>query len=152
MSSLSNCFALEKHTNYPYDRIYTAVEDILKDGIITEQERKYLFSLSNSILDPVKDDNFEYELDIEGAEICLTGDFECMSKAELTTLFEEKGATVKKNVVRTLDYLIVGDRGSENWSFGNYGTKIKKAMEFNERGSNISILKENDILSIILDE
>lgn len=138
--------------NYPYDRIYTAVENILEDGIITEPERKYLFSLLNSILDPVEDDSSECELYTEGAEICLTGDFECMSKAELTTLFEGKGAIVRKNVVRTLDYLIVGDKGSENWSFGNYGTKIKKAMEYNEKGASIKIIRESDILSSVLDD
>ena len=138
--------------NFPYDKIYSKIEVILEDRIITEDERADLFALINRILNPVDDTDSDICIQIEDSSICLTGDFECMSRNELSALLESMGAIVKKNVTKTLNYLLVGNKGSDKWSQGNYGTKVKKAMEYNENGSNIEILKENDILSVILDK
>lgn len=138
--------------NYPYDRIYDTVFDILADGVITEAERAELFSLINNSLNPVKSSHIQLEVCMDGAVVCLSGEFDCMSKSDFAKLLVDRGAIVKNNVVKSLNYLIVGDRGSELWAHGNYGTKVKKAMEFNEKGGKIEILRESDILSSVLDE
>ena len=138
--------------NFPYDKIYEKVEEILEDGIITDDERNDLFSLINTILNPVDESCSDICIQIDGSSICLTGEFDCMSKAELSMLLESMGAEIKKNVTKSLDYLFVGGKGSEQWSQGNYGNKVKKAMEYNEKGGNIAILKEEEILPIIVDD
>ena len=51
-------------------------------------------------------------------------------------------ATVKMDT----DYVIVGDNGSDKWKFGNYGGKIKKAMENQKKGSCVQIVSENEFL------
>ena len=136
--------------NYPFDRIYNSLEAVLRDNVITESERDELLTIFNSIIDPVgSTSTCDCDMNISGKKICLTGDFDCMSKSDLATRLEEKGAIVKGNVVKGLDYLIVGDRGSSQWAQGNYGTKIKKAMELNSKGSHIEIIKESDFLSLI---
>ena len=50
------------------------------------------------------------------------------TKAEAEKRLQKKGAIIKKNVVKSLDYLIVGGNGNENWSCGNYGSKVKRAL------------------------
>ena len=60
---------------------------------------------------------------------------------------QEKGAIIKKNVAKSLDYLIVGGNGNENWSCGNYGSKVKRALELQEKGASIQILKEEEMLA-----
>ncbi len=138
--------------NYPYDKIYLKIEDVLEDGIITESERGELFALVYRIINPVEEASNNICITIKDSSICLTGEFECMSRHELSDLLESRGAIIKKGVSKTLDYLFVGDKGSDKWIQGNYGSKIKKAMEFNEKGANIEILKESDVISAILNE
>jgi len=71
-----------------------------------------------------------------------------MSRKDFENLLSEKGAIVKTTIIKKLDYLIVGSLGSDKWIQGNYGTKVKKAMEYNEKGGDITIVKENDFLTL----
>jgi hypothetical protein len=41
---------------------------------------------------------------------------------------------------------MVGKNECQAYSNGTYGTKVKKAMEYNEKGCHIEILKESDFL------
>ena len=47
-------------------------------------------------------------------------------------------------VTKKTDILIVGDFECQSYSNGSYGTKVKKAMEYNDKGLNIQIIKEKD--------
>lgn len=147
---------LEIHTElrgqYPFDKIYNAIEQVLDDNIITEEERDYLFALFNNMLNPVGCNSKKCSVDLENSKICLTGDFDSMSKSELSKILEDNGAIVKKSVVKDLKYLVVGSKGSDRWAHGNYGTKVKRAMELNEKGAKIEIIKEEDFISQIIDE
>ena len=49
-------------------------------------------------------------------------------------------------MTKKTDYLIVGGAGSDNWKFGNYGAKVSKALEMQENGHPIVILKESDLM------
>lgn len=137
--------------NYPFDKIFSSIEKVLEDNIITDEERFSLLSLMNNMLNPVEMCCSKVG-NIDGAYICLSGNFDSMSKNDFAKMLEERGAVIKNNVSSSLDYLVVGDRGSELWSQGNYGTKVKKAMELNEKGSSIIIVKESDVLSCFMDE
>jgi DNA polymerase-3 subunit epsilon len=43
---------------------------------------------------------------------------------------------------KTVDYLIVGGQGSDSWKYGNYGGKVSKAVQMQEKGSGILIVSE----------
>lgn len=140
---------LDLSGNYPFDKIYKLLQKVFEDNIITEQERADLCKLFNSIISPIEtDSNIVIESDIVGKAICLTGDFECMNRKDFSAFLAEKGAVIKSSVTKKLDYLVVGEFGSDKWSQGNYGTKIKKAMELNEKGCEITIIKEDDFIKI----
>lgn len=135
--------------NYPFDRIYRALEIVLEDSIITEEERDELTHIFQSIINPVEDEPpCVLDADIHGKTICLTGDFDTMDRKAFEHFLVEQGAIIKNGISKKLNYLIVGNLGSEKWVQGNYGTKIKKAMEYNEKGAEIVIIKENDFLTI----
>lgn len=131
--------------NFPFDIISQTVKDILADGIITEDERALLFNILTDYSNPIdsRSENIG-EWVIKDKQICLSGDFACGSKEEITTRLEALGATVKKAVSGKTDYLIVGKNGSDSWSCGNYGTKVKKAMELQAKGNAIKIIKEEE--------
>ena len=40
--------------------------------------------------------------------------------------------------------VLVGNQGNNAWVAGNYGTKVKKAMELQAKGLQIAIIKESD--------
>lgn len=135
--------------NYPFDKIYSSLLRVLEDNIITDEERKELMTIFQSIINPVESDcPCVLDSDLTGKKICLTGDFSCMSRKDFENLLSEKGAIVKTTIIKKLDYLIVGSLGSDKWIQGNYGTKVKKAMEYNEKGGDITIVKENDFLTL----
>lgn len=134
--------------NYPFDSIFSKIEEVLDDGIITEEERAELFELLTVHSDPVsaKADTCE-DLDLTGKCVCLTGEFVSGTRNEITASLESKGVIVGKSITSKTDCLIVGGEGSTAWSCGNYGNKVKKALELQEKGKPISIIREDVMMS-----
>lgn len=120
--------------NYPYDDIAA----VLKDDIFTPSE---ICTRLKGIVSP--DSLFEDSYDtFEGKTVVLTGDFRYGSKDEVEEAVKSMGGTVKSGVSKKTDCLLVGGLGSERWSSGNYGSKIKKAIELKNSGLKISLITE----------
>lgn len=133
--------------NYPYDRILATIEAALMDGILEQCELDELLEVLKATLDPVQyccEKSSAATLDIVGKSICLTGDFDRCSRSQAEKELAEIGAIVQKGVTRKTDYLIVGGQGSAAWSAGNYGNKVKKALELQSKGLHIQIVQEAD--------
>lgn len=141
---------LDKHdeyiSNYPFAEIKEAIEKVLKDGYIDNDEIDYLFSLFNELLDPVSSHSVKEacEIDMQGKKVCVTGSFAHGDRSEIEELFKSMGAVIVKTVYGTTDYLIVGEFGSDSWRYGNYGSKIKKALEYQKKGKQVEILGEKE--------
>lgn len=133
------------HGEYPYDAICTSIQAILTDGLIEANELEELLSLCNKLIDPV-----HYSCcacsssQIEGKNIVLSGEFCHGSKAVVEKILSERGAVIQKGVTKKTNFVLVGDCGSDAWVAGNYGTKVKKAMELQEKGVDIAIIREKD--------
>ncbi|MEM9102749.1 MAG: BRCT domain-containing protein [Pseudomonadota bacterium] len=52
-------------------------------------------------------------------------------------------------VTKQLDYLVLGVYSTDSWKHENFGRKIEKAMEYNDKGSSIAIVSEEHWLSFI---
>ena len=87
------------------------------------------------------------KIDLSGKSVCLTGAFNRGSRSSVQKEIENLGAVVVKDVSSKTDYLIVGGSGSADWKFGNYGGKVQKALEYQEKGKNIKIVSEEDVFS-----
>lgn len=132
--------------NYPFDRVIDVVKSALEDGYLSRMELDEMLSLFKKFTQPVEEccngnciDSFM------GKQICLTGQFDLGSRNDVARLFEGLGAVCKGAVTGKTDYVIVGGQGSVDWSCGSYGSKIKKAMELQSKGSKVQILKESDL-------
>lgn len=131
--------------NYPFDIISKALNDVLEDGVITEDERVYLMDILSNYDNPVEQQNSDTSnIVIAGSKIVLTGEFTSGSRAEITNKLTEMGAKVIGSVSTKTNYVIVGGYGSSDWAHGNYGTKVKKALELQAQGVDIKIVKEGD--------
>lgn len=132
--------------NYPFDRVFEALENVLEDGVIEQKELDSLLVLFKQFISPVEN-NEKVCIDIlVGKHCCLTGDFVYGSKKEVEELIVNKGGICDNNVKKATEYVIVGGNGSENWKQGTYGGKIKKAKELQEKGSTVQIISEDDFI------
>lgn len=135
---------------YPYDKIYATLAAALADSILEQSELDDMLRLFKQVTDPVGECACECEkLDISGKSICLSGEFDHGSKAEISEKLSECGASVCTSVTKKLDILLVGGQGSEAWCAGNYGTKVKKAMELQTKGIGILLMKEADFFAAL---
>ena len=128
---------------YPYDKVLLEVSKVLEDGVLTTEESNYILSIFNEIVHP--DFNNDENIDFDGKTFCLTGEFKCATKQEISKKLQELGGIEKTGVSSKLDYLIVGGIGSDAWKFGKIGGKQAKAQELNEKGADIKIIDEESL-------
>ncbi len=131
--------------NYPFDKIYSLIDGILSDGVIEEEEKEKLLKILSD--EKICDHSFSSIDSLCGRYVCLTGNFTFASRKEIEETIEKySGFNEHKSLTSRTNYLFVGGKGSADWAFGNYGNKIKKAKELQEKGCPILILDE-DILA-----
>ena len=131
--------------NYPFDVAYSEIEKALLDGILEAHELNSLLNTFIMLTDPVSTCSCECSsMNLSGVKICLSGEFTHGTKSQIAQLLTSLGAEMSDHVTKKVNMLIVGDMGSKDWSCGNYGGKIKKAIEMQNNGSDIKILNESD--------
>lgn len=138
---------------YPFDRASAAIRTALEDNIIEPHELEEMLEIFKGLVSPrfsQSETNKIGETELNGKAFCLTGDFATGTKSEIKSKLESLGMCSKSAVSGKLDYLIVGDKGSQAWKCGTYGGKIKKAFELNDAGNNICIIGEKDFLNKLL--
>lgn len=131
---------------YPYDLIFDEAANILEDGFIEDRELDELFEICNKALDPVNSQNDRIEArSVLGKKVVLSGEFIYGNKTEIAEMLVSHGAEIQNNVTKKTNIVLVGGCGNISWSAGNYGNKIKKALELKEKGIEIEIVKEADL-------
>ena len=115
----------------------------IMDGKIDGEEEAAIKASINALLDPVSAVSDDMG-DIDGKTYCLTGDFDFGSKDEIEERLASLGGKRSKSVTKSCDYVIVGSNGSARWSFGSYGSKVMKALEWQGKGHDVRIVREAD--------
>jgi len=131
--------------NYPFDRIYGLLEIVMEDGVIDRNEFLMLMDKFTDYINPAKTtcENVN-EINICNKHFVLTGEFEYGSRSSVEEHLISMGGILDNNVKQCTDYVIVGSLGSQAWKNGNYGGKIKKAIELRDKGFSIDIIEEKD--------
>ncbi len=122
--------------------VFAAIDAALADNVITIEEESLILERFNALIDPIEQSS---TINLNGKKVCLSGDFEFGSKNDVASRIESLGGSVVSNVSRKCDYVIVGGKGSERYAFGNYGSKVKKAMGLQAEGFPILIVTETDL-------
>ena len=131
--------------HFPFDKLYGEIESVLADGILTPSEASIIKNEINNLLDPVESLRKDV-MSLKGKRICLSGNFAFGQKSAVEQYIIEQGGIIDSSVKKTTDILVVGDYECKSYSNGTYGTKVKKAIEYNGKGGNIQISKESDII------
>ena len=136
---IENSF-LEGH--YPYDILIKKVKNFLADGVVSNKEEDELKVIFNSLNNPVEE--LKKQLIIfENKEFCLSGTFEHGSKIDVEKYIVSRGGIIHNSVRKKTNYVVVGKLGNSSYTNGNFGSKVKKAIEFN-----IDVVTEENIYSI----
>lgn len=145
----------EACSTWPASVIAYKVQEILSDGVITDTEKTHLLSVlstlaSNNFADtgsatpevsklPINDC---VSIDIKNAGVCLTGEFIFGTRAACERLILKCGGMPLDNVSKKADILIIGTKVSPDWAHTNFGRKIQKAVELQDKGHPIEIISE----------
>ena len=138
----------ELEGQFPYDRVAIVINEALADGILEQYELDEMLELFKEFTNPTTENMID-DFELENKAICLTGNFELGEKNIVEQLITNKGGIIKKSVSSKTDYVIVGTLGSPDWTCGNYGSKIKKARELQEKGNNIKIVTESTLTNYL---
>lgn len=152
----------EATTEFPGSVIARKVAEILKDGIITENERAHLlqvllglastdFSVTGSADPEVASLPIEDDANIAfpDAIVCFTGEFLYGTRAACERLVLKLGATCAENVSKKVNVLVIGTKVSLDWAHTSFGRKIQKAMDLRGGGHPIAIISERRWLQLM---
>ncbi|AOY00122.1 BRCT domain-containing protein [Jeongeupia sp. USM3] len=140
---------------WPGKTIARRITEITRDGIITDEERADLLITLNSVCGndfaetgstdanvvtlPYDDDPHVL---FSGRSFCLTGRFFHGTRNACEKALSALGGIPRDNVVKDLDYLVVGSLISDDWAHTPYGRKIELAMRYIEQGEGIALISE----------
>jgi len=139
---------------WPISELYDILNSILEDGVVTPDERKLLFSVLDKIANSVVEDGKSSPtlcdpnptIAFEGRSFLITGRLQIGKRRAAQEKIESLGGVVKLAPTRALDYLVIGELGTEQWTYSRYGRKIETVMQNRSRGCRTQIVSERDFV------
>jgi DNA polymerase-3 subunit epsilon len=125
-----------------FKAILEELRDAIEDGEISPEEEDRLIRVFEKATDPTTG---THEVEFDGRVFCLTGDFIFGSKAQVASAIEARGGSIANGVSKKVDYVVIGGQGSDKYAFGNYGTKVKKALDMKSNGIEIHVIAEDEL-------
>jgi len=147
---------------WPGSAIARRIDEILADGIVTDEERTDLFSILKNLSGnqfaetgsaepagpaiPFDDDPSIF---FRNMTFCFTGQFYYGTRAACERVILKLQAMAVDNVSGKLDYLVVGSAVSPDWVNSTYGRKIETAIQRQERYGQPAIISETQWIAAI---
>lgn len=145
----------ELANTWPGSVIARRIDDILEDGIITDDERKSLLMVlqqisgnefsetgSASSAAPFAPFDPHAEVIFKNMTFCFTGEFVFGTRAACEIALLKIDAMPVNTVTGKLDYLVIGGLCNPNWANTTYGRKIELAIERKARYGRPIIISE----------
>lgn len=140
---------------WPGNIIAQRVQQVLADGIITEEERAGLQTLLEKAAGARPDvkvaltqatrlpvDEPPPKVVFQGRGFCFTGDFIFGSREKCQQSVFERGGLCHDKVITTTDFLVIGTLASPKWAHEVYGRKIEAAVSLKGSGHGLAIISE----------
>ncbi len=160
---------------WPFDELHLMLEKVLFEYSVYEQKKIELMEFCQNFfeigVEPANIPEEDYKRDFRFSSsapvvdsftaicdrnaaifftdktFCFTGTAKSGKRKELHAIVEEAGGVSANCVIKSLDYLVIGANSTPAWAFSTYGRKIEKVKELNKKGSNITILHEDDFIT-----
>jgi len=140
---------------WPVNILYERLWEMLKDGIVDDEEQKELLELlhqftgESPVMECVENmscslpiDKPEPELVFERNVYCFTGKFVYGTRKQVEGEAISRGAVVKSNPTLQTDFLVIGLIGSKDWIHSTHGRKIEYAVQLKSQEHKIAIVSE----------
>ncbi len=139
---------------WPVNVLYVRLTEMLKDGILSEDEQQELLE---TLRDLTGDSSLFQEsnkpttlpidkpapaVEFSGKTFCLTGKFVFGSTFDCEKTITEMGGKVVQMPGQETDYLVIGELCSPDWVHTTFGRSIEKGVELKQQGHPITILSE----------
>lgn len=145
------------HDTWPAYVLYERLHAALADGHLSPDETADLYGLMLQIAAPSGAASIgatttpttlpltppPFDISYPGKTFCFTGVFDFGTRAECHQAVIERGGHPISGITKKLNYLIIGDIGSDFWIHSTFGTKIQKAAEYRTSGVPIVIASES---------
>lgn len=140
--------------------LYRRVEDLLRDGHVSEDERRELFDTLTSFVGVPQEAgellpptclplcNPKPQIEFSGKQFCFTGTFAYGSRGTCEALVQRLGGA-SGSLTRKTNYLVIGSYVTEAWKHSSFGLKIIKGMEMRDNGVPIAIIDEKHWSSLL---
>jgi DNA polymerase III epsilon subunit-like protein len=132
--------------HYPFDKVIKVLEEVLLDGVVTQQESDGITAIIKELLNPIESLKAQVN-SVNNKHVCLSGNFAYGQKSAVEKYIIGKGGIIDSAIKKSTNVLLIGDYECQAYSNGTYGTKVKKALEYNEKGCGIQVLKESDFFT-----
>ena len=156
------------HSCWPFDEVNSIISAVLADGKVDAKEHEMILHFFADVMTFLNHKSLNRKAPSEssfvggicavapavrfdGHSFCFTGTPKRGPKRELQRVVEENQGTVKTNVVKDLDYLVIGADGNECWAYSAYGRKVEQAIEYRKSGEKITIVHEFDFWDAVED-
>lgn len=149
-------------TVWPGSVIAQHVSDVLADGVVSDQKLDHLKTVLQELIGgsleqtgavggvPTKlPIDHDAHVEWEGRSFCFTGKFLYGARGVCEREVSARGGLPAANVVKDLDYLVIGTLAGPDWINSTYGRKIEQAMAKRSTGSMIQIICEEQWVDAI---
>jgi DNA polymerase-3 subunit epsilon len=83
-------------------------------------------------------------------KIVLTGVLRSFSRERAVQMIVDCGGIYQEAVTKGTDFLVVGDEDYQMLQYGNKSKKARKVHEYNDKGANIKIIREDEFLRNVI--
>lgn len=130
---------------WPVNSLVQRLQSIYSDGVADEDERADLLVLADDIAGAQDSETLvftptqlpltkpEPPVIFASNEFVLTGRFLCGTRKVCQKEIERRGGNCSDSVSLRTAYLVIGSLMSRDWKFTSYGTKIIKAVKYQDR-------------------
>lgn len=129
------------------DKEFSTIEEqldaVLADGVVSPEEESRLLTLFDKMVNPIAPASGA--ISYTGRKFVLSGNFTYGDKRAVEAVIRERGGEIAKSVSGKVSYVVVGNEGSARYANGEYGSKVKRAMELQNSGKSIQIVMESDL-------
>jgi len=157
---------IEKHkefcSQWPLSELQLLLQGILKDGIITQEERGELLSFLSSVASSTSDDQtvvsniFTDNITPEfyNKTFLFTGKLQFGTRRKAQAAVTDRGGQCLGSYnSHKLDYLVVGVLGQDAWRFSRFGRKIESCInDIESERTNAVIIREKTFVKAIIEQ
>jgi hypothetical protein len=146
---------------WPYDETEAVLTNVLADGVIDEDEQRFLVAYTRSFLEgtarsggmgDLGEGLLRYgacavnpEITFRGKRFCVTGTGPPAARSRLARAVAQLGGVPVLDVRRDLDYLVVAAERDVAWAFSCFGRRVEEAIALRQAGAHVTIVHEDDL-------